>query len=152
MFASIDWAIGPIGIIFYILQTVIILSWVLLLGLTLYKLDKRVNMVRYQVFVVTCVTLILVICVLPALLTWEEIAEMTKNLYVVIIYAAYSIVSLFIIFSFPARILKSIEINDRVNINDYFGDTFLFMFWPIGIWFIQPRLNKIGKLKMVNQQ
>jgi hypothetical protein len=27
--------------------------------------------------------------------------------------------------------------------NDYIGEFFLFWFFPIGIWFIQPRINNI---------
>lgn len=49
--------------------------------------------------------------------------------------------------SFPVKILKSIEIEKEAKIGDYFGDFFLILFLPIGVWFLQPRINKILETK-----
>jgi len=43
---------------------------------------------------------------------------------------------------FPARALKSIERNKKVDVGECFGTFFLILFLPIGIWFLQPRINK----------
>ncbi len=45
--------------------------------------------------------------------------------------------------SFPARILRTIELKRKVQFGDYFAEFFAFLFLPIGIWFIQPRINKM---------
>lgn len=45
--------------------------------------------------------------------------------------------------AFTARTLKSIELARIATLNDYVGDILLFFILPIGIWFIQPRVNKI---------
>ena len=45
--------------------------------------------------------------------------------------------------SFPAKVLNSIERNREVSLSDYIGDFFLIVFLPIGIWFLQPRINRI---------
>lgn len=52
---------------------------------------------------------------------------------------------------FPASVLKSIELNEEVDINDYYMDLLLFLFWPFGIWFLQPRINKIAGQNSSNQ-
>lgn len=49
--------------------------------------------------------------------------------------------------SFPAKTLKSIEIDKEAKLGDYIGDFFLIVFLPIGIWFLQPRINRILKTK-----
>ncbi|MTI29322.1 hypothetical protein [Xanthovirga aplysinae] len=45
--------------------------------------------------------------------------------------------------AFPAKTIKSIELKKNTGIGDYIGDFFLIVFLPIGIWFLQPRINKI---------
>ena len=52
--------------------------------------------------------------------------------------------------SFPARILKSIEKGKRADFGEYIGDFFLVVFLPIGIWFLQPRINKVTQSAMAN--
>lgn len=46
---------------------------------------------------------------------------------------------------FPARALKSIEKGKKADISEYIGDFFLIIFLPIGIWFLQPRMNKVAE-------
>jgi len=49
--------------------------------------------------------------------------------------------------SFPAKTLKSIELNKEAKFRDYISEFFLIVFLPIGIWFLQPRINKITNTK-----
>lgn len=46
-------------------------------------------------------------------------------------------------FYFAAKVLKSSELQRNVQLFDFLGDFLLFVFFPIGIWFIQPRLNRL---------
>ena len=57
--------------------------------------------------------------------------------------------SLISIFSFPARRLKSIELKRNAGIWEYTPETFQFLCWPLGIWWTQPRLNKIATRDVV---
>lgn len=47
--------------------------------------------------------------------------------------------------AFPAKTLKSIELNKKASFGEYFVDFILIIFLPIGIWVLQPRINKIVK-------
>lgn len=49
--------------------------------------------------------------------------------------------------SFPGRTLRTIENKRLPDLGEYIGDFFLVVFLPIGIWFLQPRINRI-----VNEQ
>ena len=46
--------------------------------------------------------------------------------------------------SFPAKSIKTIESGRKAKLGDYLGDFFLIVFLPIGIWFLQPRINRIA--------
>lgn len=46
---------------------------------------------------------------------------------------------------FLARMLVSVEYRRDVSFNDYSRTFFSFLFFPIGVWWLQPRINKIFK-------
>lgn len=57
----------------------------------------------------------------------------------------FAMVCIFYCYYFTAKTLKSIELQREAHFQDYFGDLILFWFYVIGIWFIQPRVNKIAE-------
>lgn len=44
---------------------------------------------------------------------------------------------------FAAKTLKTVELGRPTNINEYGAEAFLIWMIPIGVWFIQPRLNEL---------
>lgn len=46
---------------------------------------------------------------------------------------------------FPAAALVSIENQKEATFSQYAGTAIQLLFWPIGIWFAQPRLNKLNQ-------
>ncbi len=50
--------------------------------------------------------------------------------------------------SFPVKLLKSIEINREARFSEYKGYLLLILFFPIGIWFLQPRINRAVELRI----
>lgn len=44
---------------------------------------------------------------------------------------------------FVAKTLKSAELQREAHFSDYIGEFFLIWFFPVGVWFIQPRVNRI---------
>ncbi len=44
---------------------------------------------------------------------------------------------------FVAKTLKTVEMQKEVAFGDFVGEFFLIWFYFIGIWFVQPRINKI---------
>ncbi len=47
------------------------------------------------------------------------------------------------VFYYIARSLRTVELGRRVELSDYLGDFVLIWIFPIGIWIIQPKINKI---------
>jgi len=50
---------------------------------------------------------------------------------------------MFYLLYFISSTLKAVELGRQVSFNDYAGEFFLIWFFPIGIWFIQPRINEL---------
>ena len=44
---------------------------------------------------------------------------------------------------FTARTLKTVEYQCKTNVSDYIAEMILIWFYPIGIWFLQPNINRI---------
>lgn len=122
----------------------VILSWILVTGIYLngnLKPDRRVGT---NIPVTT--GLFLLITIAAARFSWtinETFDFMQNNTWLMISYIVFSFVSLFIICGFTAKTIKLNETSNEINVNDYFGDIFKILIWPIGVWFIQPRINNI---------
>ncbi|MEX2232316.1 MAG: hypothetical protein WD824_09155 [Cyclobacteriaceae bacterium] len=63
--------------------------------------------------------------------------------------SAIFLFSLIFLCSVAAKQLKSIEIKRNAGIWEYAPDTFNFMMWPLGVFWIQPRLNEIPEKQVV---
>jgi len=48
---------------------------------------------------------------------------------------------------FVARTVKTAELQRKLEFGDYIGEFFLIWFFAVGIWFVQPKINKV-----VNEQ
>ncbi|HLP56329.1 MAG TPA: hypothetical protein VK151_14930 [Fluviicola sp.] len=55
----------------------------------------------------------------------------------------FSMFCIFYTLYFIAKTLVSAELQREAHFSDYIGDFFLIWFFPVGVWFIQPRVNKI---------
>ncbi len=56
----------------------------------------------------------------------------------------FSIFCIFYCLNFVAKTIKTSEVKRTVSFSDYSGDFFLIWFYPIGIWTLQPRINKLA--------
>jgi len=78
------------------------------------------------------------------------ISEMAKNnppnpeyfLFIIPIHL-FSMFCTFYCIYFIAKEFKSVELQKPVTFSDFAGEFFFLWFFPIGIWILQPRINKI---------
>jgi len=61
----------------------------------------------------------------------------------ILLFSFISIFCAFYCMYIIARTIKTAEIQRAARFDDFIGEFFLIIFFPIGIWFIQPRINKI---------
>jgi hypothetical protein len=55
----------------------------------------------------------------------------------------FSMFCIFYCLYFNAKSLKAVEWQRPVTFSDFAGEFFLIWFFPVGIWIIQPRINKL---------
>ena len=89
---------------------------------------------------------ILFICWFVAKLMWgNEMSELflEENLGIILTAHFTSMACLFYVLYFDAKALTSVELQRPALLGDYIGEFFLFWFFPVGLWFLQPRINKL---------
>ena len=143
----VDMAV-PVGLLpaimsdlLYVIILTLNIGWILVTGRLLEAKKYGVLTRRtYKMFFVVGILLI-VITSIGRLFSLAD--EIMSSPTIETVFVVYGLTSIFWIATFTAKTLKSNETNEEIDINDYFGDIFLIVFWPIGVWTIQPRLNKI---------
>jgi len=55
----------------------------------------------------------------------------------------FSMFCIFYCLYFAARTIKTAELQRPVTVSDYIGEFFLIWFFFIGVWILQPRINKL---------
>jgi len=55
----------------------------------------------------------------------------------------FSIFCIFYSVYFVAKTFKTVELQREVKFSDFVGEFFMLWFYPIGIWIIQPKINKM---------
>lgn len=74
----------------------------------------------------------------------EPNAGIIGGLFAVIFpFHMFSIFCIFYSMYFVAKTFKTVELQKEVKFGDFAGEFFLIWFYPIGIWIIQPKINKM---------
>lgn len=127
--------------IFVVIGQIVFFSWVLLLGLSLNKIEENPHHFS---------KILLVISTLCCILGYGDLQLQTLSANSSSIHAIISsflslltFFGLFYTFKNVSQSLKSIEIGEKAKFKDYILDAIWIFMFPIGIWFIQPRLNRI---------
>ena len=57
----------------------------------------------------------------------------------------FSMLCIFYSLYFVAKTFKTVELQREVKFSDFAGEFFMIWFYPIGIWIVQPKINKMIK-------
>ncbi len=69
-------------------------------------------------------------------------AKVVFTLLLIVPVHLFSMFCIFYCIYFTARTLKTVELQRPVIVSDYIGEFFLIWFFFIGVWILQPRVNK----------
>lgn len=152
-----------------IVYTFGLFGWLWSVGVGLQKhLPEGVTMKvgRFKIFLgIAMAYIILLSCwmayffgyVVDDLIQYQEFGEhqappdlsFLKWLTVIFPMHIFSMFAIFYSFYFNAKTFRSIELGRQARSDDYLGQFFLFWFWFVGVWIMQPKINKIvdGTLK-----
>lgn len=124
-----------------------------LLGLGVNKyiptsdLNREKNFKTFLIFGGIWTVLFFVTEILKLILLTED--NVTDFQPLGIIVATITLFVLFKFIQFPSRTIKSIELKREAGFWEYIADSFTVLCWPLGIWWIQPRINKINSKNLV---
>lgn len=138
----------------FILTNFVFMSWLWSIGVGLNKSLPHENSLNIKTFktlfyfVNSYIFIIFIISNITSRIIFDpifnEYVVLLNNLYIVIIPVhLFSIFCLIYLLYFVSKTIKSIELMKEVKFGEFVGELFLFWLFPVGIWFIQPRINKI---------
>lgn len=55
----------------------------------------------------------------------------------------FSMFCMFYSLYFVAKTVKTVELQRTVSFSDFAGEFFMIWFYPVGIWIVQPKINKM---------
>lgn len=117
--------------------------WSVVIGL-LHKVPQNITIKvkRFKIFFfIPLVYILMIILFIISLTNGVE-----PNPLFFILFIPLHLLSMFGIFHslyYVAKVFKTIELQKEVSFSDFAGEFFMIWFFPIGIWLIQPKINKM---------
>lgn len=143
---TIMFAVFPVMMILFI---GIFFGWFYALGTNLHKkLPETVtmNLTKFKIFLFIPVVYMLILSVFMfGMFSIISTGAEPNPLFLVLIVPLhlFSMFCIFYCLYFIAKALKAVELQKTVKFSDYVGEFFLIWYFPVGIWIIQPRVNKL---------
>jgi hypothetical protein len=123
-------------------------SWFYALGTNLHRRlpeNAKMNLTVFKIFLFVPAAYFLFLLIVISILNQTNFTA-TPNLIIFVIVFFMHLASMFCIFYclyFIAKAFKSVESQKPVSFGDYIGEFLLFWLYPVGIWILQPRINKL---------
>lgn len=122
----------------FILTIAVFIGWYALLGNILYQYLPRRILYNVSWFLIDAFLLIVSFGVI--LIFFNGNLQIDGLAAIPGFYLFFAIGHLF---WFPAVVLVAVESKKQPDFSQYAGTMLQLFFWPVGIWFIQPRPNRI---------
>ncbi len=124
-------------------------GWFYALGTNLHKKlpeTATMNLMKFKIFLFIPVVYMLLLSVFMFGMFSNISTGGQLNPAIFALIVPLHLFSMFCIFYclyFNAKALKTVEWQKPVTFSDFAGEFFLIWFFPIGVWIIQPRINKL---------
>lgn len=132
-----------------IIFIVILFGWLYAIGTNLHKMiptSVHLNLKRFKIFLAIPFVYMVIITIIMILISTRHFDEVEPSIPIFAGIMPLHFFSMFCIFYclyFVAKVIKTVERQQEVTFSDFAGEFFLIWFYPIGIWFIQPKINKL---------
>ena len=151
LMAFLDYFLSVMNVVFIVLGVVMLLhfAWQYTLGSNLHKkLPESVNMSlsRFRTFLIIPLVYIVLLGFFMADMFSDLQANKLPNFYwfaLIIPLHLFSIFCMFYGIYFNAKALKAVELQRPLKGDEFIAEFFLMWFFLIGVWILQPRINKI---------
>ena len=124
-------------------------AWFYALGTNLHKklpATVTMNLTRFKIFLFIPVVYMLFFLVFFSGMFSIFAKSVESNISIFAVIFPLYLLSMFCIFYclyFIAKALKTVEWQKPVTFSDFAREFFLILFFPLGVWIIQPRINKL---------
>ncbi len=146
------WTLSIIFLAIFLIMGVFY-GWLYTLGVNLNKKlpgTVKMNLTTFRWFVFIPVVYMICYCIFMFTVLIHlfesgepDVSVIFASLGIIIPLHLFAIFCVIYCLNFVAKSLKAVEWQRPVTFSDYAGEFFLIWFFPIGIWFIQPRINKM---------
>ena len=126
--------------VLHVIGMLMYFSWYVLIGHELYHLVPSKIGYSYNLFVVNYCLLVTLFGILVFLFVDGGQIHLTGAPALSGFYLLFALIDLML---FPARVLRTLELRRTVPKRECIGEFIMMLFLPIGIWFLQPRINKV---------
>jgi len=125
--------------------------WSMAIGLQ-RKIPKKITMKvkRFKIFLCIPLLYILLISIFvgfsfgnAATMQEQDIIDIAPFFAIIIPLHLFSMFCMFYMLYFTAKTIKTVELQRELRFSDFAGEFFLLWFYFIGIWIIQPKINKM---------
>ncbi|ASB47847.1 hypothetical protein [Alkalitalea saponilacus] len=127
--------------------------WLWAVGSKLHKRHNLNDFFNNRLFKSLIIIPVLVIIIILGYWIWgASILSMGKFSMANVLFSALwiimpiqftLIISKFYCFFFAAKVIKSSELNKNVEFDEFITEFILIIVFPVGIWYLQPRINKL---------
>jgi hypothetical protein len=130
--------------------TIAVFGWVWAISTELHSklpVDVKLNVGRFKILFLIPIVYLLGVTIWMGYNFYGEPGKQGDNMggvvALIIFLHLFSMVCIFLGLRFAAKTMKSVELGRMAKFGDYAGEFFLIWFSPIGVWILQPRLNKL---------
>lgn len=128
------------------LFTGLLFGWIYVLGINLFKKmpsSLSSGLTKFRIAICIPAMYILLISIFMSLTLPTANPPQLSILALIIPLHLISMACILYCLYFVAKALKTAEWQQPVSFSDYLGEFFLLGFFPVGVWLIQPRINKL---------
>ncbi len=152
-------ALMPWIFIFYLVAMLVLFGWYYAIALKMDKLipaPLKLNLRRFKIlfFIPLIYFTILISFLIAFMLNIEmlptpiDIAPIVSIVFLIIPVHLFSIFCIGHTFYFVGKSIKLAELKRSVKFEDFVGEFFLAWFYLVGIWILQPKVNKLIKTEI----
>lgn len=121
--------------------------WSIAIGLQqVISEDYKLNVGKFKIFLL--IPVVYMIFFLGFFTTSFSSGGPNPGIFAIIVpLHLFSMFCIFYSLYFVAKTFKTAELQRKVTFSDFAGEFFMIWFFPIGIWIIQPKINKMIESK-----
>lgn len=135
-----------------ILYVIMFFGWFWSIAIGLQKKipsEIKMKIKKFKVlFFIPLIYIISIMLLMAGLFSGTEINSFSLigwPLYIIVLLHLFSMFCIFYSIYFVAKTIKTAELKRKVDFGDFTGEFFLLWFYFIGVWIIQPKVNKLYK-------